>query len=226
MNILKTKEMRNLMILLVAGLFISMSSCTHKQIDVIGSNGTTGETGSNEPDVPFEPGVLSVKGSKSDNPGGLDLLFTGDHVVSFNLKTGEIILRVFPEHATLGFFSTLNFLLNENPLFELPLSVVSPISNWIYNDLTLVIEATQIIVTPPFKIVTDTLPGGGGTPGEIITDFKYYLKFGYPDIEVCGGSEEEKENMQKERDENMRLREDGWNTFINYLRDTDKLIEE
>ena len=82
------------------------------------------------------------------------------------------------------------------PFFESPIYIVSIYSSYPHNDLVLYFNRD---------------------------DFNYYLNDGDPAEvpDVWPNADE----IRKIREGNAKKREDGWNRFINYLSETDKLIK-
>jgi len=84
------------------------------------------------------------------------------------------------------------------------------------------------------KLILDNISFTTGGSSFVINDFIFYydyiqnklfLNFGYPTNIYNVWPEESKERCQRERDENFEKRKEGWDIFIQYLRDAGKIIE-
>ncbi len=131
------------------------------------------------------------------NPdSSLNLIFSGDDLVSFNVKTREIVFTdaMINKLSTqfLGLFSTLTLYFNDKPLLD-SISIVPVISSRLHNDLVFVVQ-----------------------------DFKFYLEDGYPKIQDSWPNEDELQTIRKE---NAQKRKTEWETFMKYLNDSGKIIE-
>ena len=127
------------------------------------------------------------------------IIFTGDDIKSYNLDTREII---FNKEVSFGpsLPGKLIFSLNDNKLFEV--LYVLPIASYLINDL--VLHAPEL-------------------------DGKFYLQIGYPTavfVERPDGSIGS--NISAENiaicEENEQKRAKEWEEFIDWLKDTGKLI--
>ncbi|MGB4415524.1 MAG: hypothetical protein WBI53_11685 [Paludibacter sp.] len=130
-----------------------------------------------------------------------EIVFTGDEIVSYNGKTGEIIL-IFkntenPLAVLRHFNDKLEFYRNETFLFSLKSKIVSDIESAVYNEPVLHYS---------------TLEGD-----------KYYIRDGYPwgitlDERVAMGT-------NSERKTNAEKILSGWTQFVDVLKKEGKYVE-
>ena len=129
-----------------------------------------------------------------------ELLFTGDDIISFNIITREIVFTDLIsdklEKRDLSILYKLSFYFNDKPLFD-SISIFSPVSSSIYNDLVFVIQ-----------------------------DSKFYLEDAFPPIPSSWPTTDAKmEEVRKIRKENADKRKPEWDLFIKYLSDVGKIVE-
>ena len=143
-----------------------------------------------------EKSTLHVMVKKSD--ADLELFFTGDDIFSFNVSTEEIVFADAVSTNLTGILelqAKLSIYLNDQLLID-NISIWSPLSSWIYNDL--------VFVWPFFER----------------QESKFHLVWGMPSISDLWLNADE---MRREREENFLKRKKDWDIFIQYLKDTDKL---
>ena len=130
-----------------------------------------------------------------------ELVFTGDDIVSYNGKTGEIIL-IFnntenPLAVLRHFNDKLEFYKNETFLFSLKSKIVSDIESAVYNEPVLHYS---------------TLEGD-----------KYYIRDGYPGgLTIDESISRGKNEMRKE---NAQKIQSSWRLFVDELKKEGKYIE-
>jgi hypothetical protein len=173
---------------------------TSRESDVSEDNDTL-------PGIPIPPIAYDLSAIITHEGGSAawtSMVFIGKSILSFDLETREIV------------FSDYNILSN---LYEF-----APIRLDIFREGAPLLSATVLTSDNPQTVndlvfLIDTKKQDGFyRPGE----FKYYIQDGYPTLENLGPDREE---AQRIREENTGKRETGWNTFINYLNDTGKIVE-
>lgn len=145
--------------------------------------------------------TLYAMGTRSTS-SKVELLFTGDDIKSFNPTTGEIvftdqIIDKLNRPNEKGTFCQLTFYFEEEPLFN-SIPITTAISSLMYNNLVLI---------------------------SMIYDSKFYFTKGYPEIAEVW-DDDLKNKTRKEREEQFKKYEAGWDIFINYLKDAGKLIRQ
>jgi hypothetical protein len=124
-----------------------------------------------------------------------DLVFTGNDIVSYNPKTGELIftkVKVDDIRYRIGLYSTLYFYLNDEPLFDPPLRIHSEVSS-----------------------IMDVL-------GLSIWESKIYFHTHTQNYDFII-SDDRREALEKEQDELVQKRKMEMGVFIKYLSDAGKI---
>ena len=124
----------------------------------------------------------------------LELVFTGDDIQSFNTTTREIIFTDSSKFTPRHLGLTIYF--NDEPLLE-NIVILSSFSSQLINNLVLYYDRIDV------------------------QKYRYYLNDGYP--EICDGWSDA-DSLRKTREANAEKRKAGWDTFIQYLSDNDKIV--
>jgi len=152
--------------------------------------------------------LTSCDSDKSDSQ--LDLRFTGDDIKLFktwqayevpnNGKShGEIVLNSSLKADELltrfGLYTTVNFFLDNKPLFDPPIKIYHPVSSMSSNDLQINISMDDKLYLIEFYQLWDWLPAA------------------------------EREAKLKEQEENSNMRRKQLDVFFKYMNDTGKLVK-
>ena len=148
----------------------------------------------------FISGVRYVNGVLTSFPP--ELVFTGEDIISFNIKTREIVLtnsayKKFVPNDNLWQLSRVSFYLNNKLLFN----NVRIVDDSYYNAIN---NLVFYFYCPDIKC-------------------RIYLNDSYPLI-LDYWPEEIREIYIKERDDNAEKRKAEWDIFIQYLSDTGKIV--
>lgn len=126
-----------------------------------------------------------------------DFVFSGDDIISFNIRNGEI---VFTEStldeivSRTGLYSELSFYIDNKPVFVPPITIHSPISSVSMDDLEFRIWESKIYLR------------------------EFYQRYDWmPEVE--------RERKKKEQEETAQKRKKELEVFIKYLSETGKIID-
>ncbi len=142
--------------------------------------------------------IVKMTKSADSHSESQEVLFSGSDIKSFNVQTGEIVFK--KSKVSKAVKNNLNksfvFYSDENILFtSFSFQTTNDLMSHIINDLVLYYD---------------------------LKNDKFYLRDGYPSVEVLGYAEE---NARKTREENKDLRAPAWELFLLKLKDSGKLQE-
>ena len=152
--------------------------------------------------------ILNTDGWYIHSP--LELVFTGEDIISFNPTTRELVLtdpaskKFSPSNNEWIFYHWISLYLNDKLLFK-DVRQVSPIDSYLINDLV-------FFLNPYYDYDT------GGVKNQ------FYLNDGYPLPLFNFWPEEEEYLFQLMREANAEKRKSEWDIFIKYLSDRGKII--
>ncbi len=145
-------------------------------------------------------------GEKAGSSSELVTVFTGDNIVSYNGKTGEIILKDVKESDEQPIFKKfggkLEFYKAGELLFKLKSEVVTDYANPMYN--------TPVLYYSRYD------------DNKLMDKWKFYIVDGYPWGLPISQYEQSK---SKERMENVEKMLSGWNIFVETLKKEGKYVE-
>ena len=155
------------------------------------------------PAEPVDPVLYDLSASITINDFTGNV-FIGKAIKSFNTETKEIIFH--------------NILAN--------LCELTPVQLNIYKGEELLMSAAVISSDKPHQTVNDLVFLIDVDKNESFyfpDNFKYYFLDGYPALDKLTGNKEEAEQA---RIANAQQRQDNWDSFLNYLTETDKILKQ
>lgn len=154
--------------------------------------------------------TLHVMGNKVTNPLIKELVFSGDDIISYNMKTFEITFTnsavdklIYKDYYMFYYvpnYRVLSFYFNDKSLFINIKTRYTESGSTIINDLVFIVDGRSL---------------------------KFYLADGYPLVRKDEWEDlywNNKEELRKEREENAMKREVEWGIFIKYLSDKGKIV--
>jgi hypothetical protein len=241
--------MKNIFLMLAAGIVFSLSSCNSGDV----GTDDAPDTYANGLDAnsPEQPPALDDSEGKADNSHlpviiyhRLRLDFTVDEVESFNATTGEIVFansicekltKPSSYHTDAGtvveVYDTLSLYYDDKPLFE-GIKLTNMASSNMVDELVFIYDP-RIYGKDEAKSLDTGVYRYINADGDIVEPV-YYLADGYPIFKDGGnvsrverdGRLLEQDDIQRLRDENFKKRKPEWDIFIKYLRDAGKIVEE
>ena len=153
--------------------------------------------------------VIGVKSVTLRTSEESNLVFTDDDIISFDVATGEIVFidrKVDEIISRISLYSELNFIIDDKPVFVPSIP-------------TMHFEGNRFCASPlPWAWWNDL--------GLLILNSKAcYLTEGYLPWHFLSSDDNDREAILKQQEENSEKRKKELEVFIEYLRETGKIIE-